>query len=217
MLVHVHDPQAAALGPERNNPAKRAQGQRQAFAAVLVGKAQVRAGDRTKPQSIRTVDQTEAAPGGRAPDGGALVEPAVQVPPFPVAQGPRRLIEFAGGVHHVVAVQRCGRGGNAGTVGLAQGRLFLRVRLPRVGVRPVPLLVRFQPFPGHSHEPASQRSGEKQQQRRDPWFAPAPADQPGSCSHRPCGNRLPFLEAQQVLRQRQGAGIAPDRLLLQTA
>ena len=46
--------------------------------------------------------------------------------------------------------QRRDRGGQAGPVRLVQGRLFLGVRLPRLGVRQVPLLVRFQPFPGHS-------------------------------------------------------------------
>ena len=72
------------------------------------------------------------------------------MPPLPVAQVLRGRVELARGIDHVVVLKCRARGSNAGAVRLVERRLFLIVRLPRVGVRQVSLLVRFQPFPGHA-------------------------------------------------------------------
>ncbi len=100
------------------------------------------------------------------------------------------------------------RGGDAGAVRLVQGRLFLGVGL-------VPLLVRFQPFPAHPTQATEQGGGEEDQQERDQRPAPARAGQPGGRPHRPRRHLPPLPEAPEVLGQRQGAGVATGRLLLQ--
>ena len=64
-----------------------------------------------------------------------------------------------------------------------------------LGVRQVPLLVRFQPFPGHPGQAAEQRDRQEGEQQRDQRPAPARAGQPGGRPHRPRRHLLPLPEA----------------------
>ena len=101
----------------------------QDLAAVQVRKGCPGAGGRSDPESFRIVEQKDVTAGRRGQRREAVVEPAVQVLPFPVAQGLRHLVvEVAGGVGNVVVLQRHNRRGQAGAVGLAQCLVLLLVR-----------------------------------------------------------------------------------------
>src|SRR5262249_60330483 len=94
------------------------------------------------PQALRAPEQEDGVGGTKPLHGGAVVEPAGEVPPFPPAQGLGGVVELAGGVGHVVVLQRRDRGGDAGA-----GRLPQRVLL--ADLRPPPLPLGPPPFPRH--------------------------------------------------------------------
>ena len=71
-------------------------------------------------------EQEGGVAGAKPHHVGAVVEPAGEVPPLPAAQGLGGGVELAGGVGHVVVLQRRDRGGDAGAVRLEQGLLLAR-------------------------------------------------------------------------------------------
>ncbi len=102
----------------------------------------------------RLGDQESALPGRQSDHRGAIVEPAAQMPPFPVAQVHRGRVELARGVDHVVRGDRRGRGGQPGAVSLERRLALSRRAPPAHSARPdrvarlIPAISR-SPHPGH--------------------------------------------------------------------
>jgi len=154
-----HDPKSAArlcggeiipaFGADRYGPG---------LAAFQVREAQAGGGHGRDPELARGAEQEAASPSGQSDHRRTVVEPAAQVPPFPVPQVLRGGIELAPGIDHVVRGQRGGR--RAAT----RASVRLEVRLALLGIGLVPLLVGVQPFPGHTGQPAEQGDREEGQQ-----------------------------------------------------
>ncbi len=160
----------------------------------------------------------------RADDGNTLVQPALQMRPFPAAQMLRGLIELFGGFADAVSLDaRLGRrqprlvGG-----GLRCSRCLRRFLLRSAGVsflgsRLARARLGVQPERRGHRDPAKKDEEHQRQEAGHGRVAPAPApaalERPDAASvDRPAGE-----EAGEVVSQVVGAGVALDRLLFQAA
>jgi hypothetical protein len=129
------DPQTAArLGGGDITMPVRADWHGPGLAAFIVRDTQAGGGHCCDTEAVRSGEQS---PVGKGNDRQAVVEPAVQVPPLPVAEFLRGRLQVAFCVGHVVPGQCGGCGRDAGPIGLEP-------RLARLVIGP-PLV-----FPGHA-------------------------------------------------------------------
>ena len=165
-------------------------------------------GRRPDPDTVLLGDQ-EAGLRGQRDHLGAVVEPAVEVPPFPPPQALGGRLELAGGVGDVVvlhAARRRRRGGH-GRPGTGP-----RVSLSSAFRAWALASSHFQLTPARppNNETASRHSS------RAITGRPARAGQPCGRPHRPCHHLLALAEARlQVFGQHEGGAVTAGRLLLQ--
>jgi hypothetical protein len=182
--------------------------------ALLVHHAHALVGEHRQAQPFRAVPQ-EGRPDRGREDRGAVVEPAMQVPPLPVAEVLRGGVEVAGGVGDVVVLQRRGRRRQAGAVSLVQGRSLLVRRQAGVVLGLGPLLGLAhgkENRADQSHDQRGHHAGHARCQRRVP---PGELGQLVQHRRRPCPDRLVPQAPSDVGGQVRGGGVAPPPVLLQ--
>ena len=107
----------------------------QEFVTFQVGEAKACTRQSGDSDALRITDQVLIFSRVCREDGRAVVEPGVQVPPFPAAQSLRGRVELAGGIGDVVMRKRGNRGRDPGPIGLISGDTRPLVRHPSVLIR----------------------------------------------------------------------------------